>query len=302
MNEERDDGNIDKILRDLEHKVDEQVSTISNSERDKKAGIFIGTIVGVVIAVILICFLFSYGKPKEEEKNIPTIQASDTDVKIKPKEEGGMQIPDLDKKIYNKIGTEPPIENFEKLLPSEETPKAPEVAIPPASKGIEEVEKEISAPQVSSIPTDAEKPAIKEEIEKTAISDSALTTEGTVLPIKEAESLSIPIVSKQENIESTTPASTPSVAINKDVNVKKEWEIQLLSLSSKQDAEKALNNIKTKYASTVNSGELYIEPTDLGAKGFYYRLKLGIYTEEQARKICEELKQKGQTCLVVKKK
>jgi hypothetical protein len=84
--------------------------------------------------------------------------------------------------------------------------------------------------------------------------------------------------------------------------VKKEWEIQLLSLSSKQDAEKALNNIKTKYAATVSSGELYIEPTDLGAKGFYYRLKLRSYTEEQARKICEELKQKGQTCLVVKKK
>lgn len=292
MNEERDDGNIDKILRDLEHKVDEQVSTISNSERDKKAGIFIGTIVGVVIAVILICFLFSYGKPKEEEKNIPTIQSSDTDLKVKPKEEGGMQIPDLDKKIYNKIGTEPPIENFEKLLPSEETPKAPQVANSAASKGIEEVEKEISAPQVASIPTDSEKPTIKEEIEKAAVSDSTSASSLT------KEETAPPQVPKQDIIDSITS----SLSTDKEVNVKKEWEIQLLSLSSKQDADKALNNIKTKYASTVSSGELYIEPTDLGAKGFYYRLKLGTYTEEQARKICEELKQKGQTCLVVKKK
>jgi hypothetical protein len=49
----------------------------------------------------LICFYSVIANPKKK-KEYSDDTANDTNLKIKPKEEGGMQIPDLDKKIIIK--------------------------------------------------------------------------------------------------------------------------------------------------------------------------------------------------------
>jgi len=59
----------------------------------------------------------------DKENTVPVIRAEITPVKIKPADPGGMEVPDRDKLVYDRLNGEGAGTNVERLLPPPETPK-----------------------------------------------------------------------------------------------------------------------------------------------------------------------------------
>ncbi len=77
------------------------------------------------------------------------------------------------------------------------------------------------------------------------------------------------------------------------------YRVQLASLKSQADANKAWRRLSAKYPDILGPLSLHLEKADLGAKGIYYRVQAGPFTEKAAaRDICAKLKAKKQQCLV----
>ena len=72
-----------------------------------------------VISAFGILFWYGYGRVKENEP-IPVIMAEKKPVKILPKDTGGMDVPNQDKEIYDKIDGTDSKENIKLVNPSEE--------------------------------------------------------------------------------------------------------------------------------------------------------------------------------------
>ncbi len=82
----------------------------------------------------------------------------------------------------------------------------------------------------------------------------------------------------------------------------KGYKIQLGSFKSENDVAVSWRKIRKKFPGIVGNLSYYTEKADLGKKGVFYRLKVGpIKKEAKARKICQDLRDKKQGCLFVKR-
>lgn len=77
------------------------------------------------------------------------------------------------------------------------------------------------------------------------------------------------------------------------------YVVQLASLPSQTMADDAWTRISGKYPDLLGNAARDIEEADLGAKGIYYRLRVGYFQDRSsATALCETLKTRGQDCLV----
>lgn len=78
------------------------------------------------------------------------------------------------------------------------------------------------------------------------------------------------------------------------------YAVQVSSQRSRGDAQSSLAGIQRRYGSVLGDLEADIQEADLGAKGVYYRARLGGWaTRAEAVGVCEQLKAAGGTCFVV---
>jgi cell division septation protein DedD len=94
------------------------------------------------------------------------------------------------------------------------------------------------------------------------------------------------------------PAPTASAAAPASAGT---WQLQLMATPNKSAAEKAYGPLAKKYG--ILAGYSHeIEEADLGAKGMFYRLKIGAFkTRAEADSLCKDLPALGGTCIVKKK-
>ena len=77
------------------------------------------------------------------------------------------------------------------------------------------------------------------------------------------------------------------------------YRVQLAALKTEADANSAWKRLAAKYPDVLGSLAPHLEKADLGAKGIYYRVQAGPFTDKNAaRDICTKLKAVGQQCLV----
>ncbi len=80
------------------------------------------------------------------------------------------------------------------------------------------------------------------------------------------------------------------------------FQIQLLALRSEPAARDAWSAIKSKNQTLFQGADLDIQRADLGARGIYYRLRLGSFSSrDNAREFCTDVKKVGTDCIVVTK-
>ena len=92
--------------------------------------------IGIVIFVILGGVVFAWDKWAHkllynDKHQLPTIRAPKTPIKVRPQSPGGIEIPDQDKLVYDRLEKQPPSGKIEVLLPPPEKPLTP-----PTSKTI----------------------------------------------------------------------------------------------------------------------------------------------------------------------
>ena len=200
----------------------------------------------------------------------PLIKADQGPMKIRPKDPGGMAVPDQDKLIYQSLNGGVVEETVERLLPPPEEPLPPPE--PPAPE------------LVAEPPPAVERPA----------PDSNLPP----LPPAEASSEAPATVEAPEPEPKTAPepAPPPPAAATGP------YMVQLASFRSIDDADKAWRKAVKKNGDLLSAHSAQVVRADLGGdQGVYFRLRIGPFAGGgEAKLLCERLKARNVDCFVVR--
>jgi cell division septation protein DedD len=302
-----------EYLKDFDDSEVEDVHQKPEIDLDSEPGIPIKLLFPLVIIVVIVAGVFawktgSFSFNVHDDGEVPVIKAQKDPVRIKPEEPGGMYIANRDKLIYETISNdeEKSLPKVVKILPRHEEPverediqkKANEVFATLPSRletkliGNENEEKQA---QVASSDVDSGK---KEIIKKQELLANELSVEKKDNePAKETkESITV------ADIKNVPTPSIRSRGVIEPKKSKNGIKVQLGSFRTEGDVQKNWRNIKKKHSSLLDGFELNTEKADLGDKGVFYRLRVGVLeNESEARKLCKKLIEQNQGCFVVKK-
>ncbi|HXI85992.1 MAG TPA: SPOR domain-containing protein, partial [Parvularculaceae bacterium] len=75
--------------------------------------------------------------------------------------------------------------------------------------------------------------------------------------------------------------------------------VQVAAFGSQAEADQSWTRLQKKLGDYLAGKSEDVERADLGAKGVYYRLRIGPFSStDDAKTFCEGLKSRGQDCLV----
>lgn len=255
--------------------------------------------------------------PKPDE--LPIVRAPETPMKVRPEQPGGIDIPNRDKLVYNRLEKKPPDANIENLLPR------PEVPLPPPTPKSEDKAEVTPKPEPKPEPMPVANEAPGEKILPVAEQKSAPPTVAEVLgarkpapvPVPEPVKKPKPDVSKPKlkviNVERPpAPKSTLSSAptpVSKSVPTTAKatasggYQIQLAAVRKQADAEREWRRLSKKHNKLLGALSLNVVRADLGKKGIFFRLRAGPLADHEAAKtLCQALAKQKVGCLVIRPK
>lgn len=266
----------------------EQTST--SPKKIITAAIALGAVAAFGIGI---WFAYDQGVKRGASGAPPLIRADQGPAKVAPENPGGMQVPNQDKQIYERLGgnQQPATPGTEKLLPPPERPSAAPtqpnatanaVTVPnrPAPATVPN-----QAPSSAAVPnrTDAPNPA-------------AVTTPAPSQPVApKAEEKPAPAPATRTT---TAPASTsaPSVTATPGGRVK----VQLASLKDQAAATATWNQLQKKFPDILGGLTPSYEKVEIAGKGTFVRLQAGpLKDRATAQNACQQLAAKNQGCIVV---
>ena len=310
------------------------------SWRGLKLIIFIIAFVSLIGSGWLVYGDILHGLMISRSKNVPLISAPEGPVKLRPDKPGGMQVPNRDKLVYERIrsgNAASETELVERLLPQSENP----VSMPwsGSSKKSESssTQEEVLARPKSDIlpnypmdPVPALKdvtsikppPTLPEDPTKTpTLSSRAFNNKIVPLSLqKKREINSNPIMAPEIiNKNSVIPEkvakiqATPALAKNKiqsksssskvsSNSPNRIYRIQVAAARTPKQARLEWERIRRKHLDLLGDLGLTVMKADLGPKkGVFYRLRIGpLKNEDSARNLCKKLSKRKLGCLVVR--
>ncbi len=213
-----------------------------------------------------------------DESTLPVIRAEVGPIKVKPENPGGMEIPNRDKLVYERLGNNPGEPLIERLLP--------------------EPEKPVTMPEPEPAPVVVEaKPVVKEAVPVPPVKVEEIV-EPKPAPMKlEPAPVEIPKAPEPKVVVSK-PAPTKPM---ETVTPTGKYKIQLASVRSEAAAEGEWKRLSKKQPELLGKLTMSIMKADLGDKGLFYRLRGGPLPDEAtAKKLCADLTAKKIGCLVVR--
>jgi cell division protein FtsN len=207
----------------------------------------------------------------------PLARADSGPTKLKPNEPGGMEVPNQDKLVYQRMLTSQPGKSVERLLPPPETPLAkPEAEPATAGSGETTV--------VTITPTTVVPPKITEKQNPPPKRATTLTIRQTVKPAPAP----------------TVAATTPTKSTKPIPLAPRRFGLQLVSLKKADGATVEWKRLVTAHGAVLAGLSSRVVRADLGEKGVFYRLIAGPFgSDTGARTACRKLRAQKQGCLVV---
>ena len=212
----------------------------------------------------------------------PLIRADDGPIKIRPKDPGGMAVPDQDKLIYQTLNGGLVEETVERLLPPPEEPLPPPE--PPEPEIVEQAPADPPAARASAMPS---LPPAEIDVQAEATATAAPARPEAKHPPAPPESAEVAATA------TAMPAPPPADS--------GPYMVQLASFRSIDDADKAWRRAVKKNGDLLSAHSARVVRADLGAdRGIYYRLRVGPFAKgEDARSLCAKLKARNADCIVV---
>lgn len=228
-----------------------------------------------------------------DENEIVVISPTPVPVKILPENPGGLNIPDKDKVVYNRVNEIETTEHIENLFPEPEQPRLPNEVIEPENKEeITEVFEEIvpvKEQEMDVVASGNDLDVSLFEQEEAAVDTEKAMPEEVVVP-KEEPKLEV----KNEKVKEEQKKQQ-----KKEKRIV--WRAQLLSSSSKSKVESSWKQISQKQKALLSDMPYQIISATISGKGTFWRLQVGEFsTKEQVINLCEKLKKKKQECIPVK--
>lgn len=269
---------------------------------------------------------WAYGAgPSGEAGPAPLIKAEEGPVKIRPEDEGGLQVPFQDKLVYGQIEPDPDRNPVEHLLPPPPTPIEPPAPTAVETQPPVDVTSNASSPGVVPESDGAEDGAPNPPaIPAIPLQTAPLAESAEDAPAEPADVAAAPAEIPEPPADVTSEAAKPEVAEVESEAVEPEpapaakpepvtdeppqtakatpgaFRIQLAAFRSHDAAATAWTKFQGRHPGLLDALKLSVVRADLGDKGVFYRVQAGPLPDRSAAKsLCEQLEQRKQACLVV---
>ncbi len=266
-----------------------------SSQSSKPIGGIITVLIGVFLAALVLWYIvgkYFVSGDSEIELAPPVITADNEVVKERPEDVGGMEILGKDKSVYNRISRSNSNEP-ERIIRRVETP------VPAPVEQKEKVKVQVmdtGSPLIHDMnaqKTGAPKPTLPKALAETSITKAM----GTVVAEPKAEERKVevkPVYTPQKTEVKPVPVPAKPVVAKKG-----DWKIQILSSRDKNAVAKTWESLKSKHSDLLGDITHEVVEADLGAKGMFYRLRIGGFTDrKQADDLCSKLKIRKLDCIV----
>lgn len=243
-----------------------------------------------------IWFAYDQGVKRGASGAPPLIRAEQGPTKVAPENPGGMQVPNQDKQIYERLAgnnSQAPGTQTERLLPPPERP----AATPPAPQP-----NVAAAPNGTNAVTIPNRPTNTVPNQTTAPTPTALSPT-IAAPKVEEKAAEKPMEKPAEKPASTQTAAAPAAAPKPAATVAAPGgsaKIQLASLKDQAQAQATWGQLQKKYADILGDLTPAYERVDIPGKGTFIRLQAGpLKDRNAAQALCQQLAAKNQGCIVV---
>ena len=242
----------------------------------------------ILTALVLTAFgavvyvAYQQGRTQGDRGAPPLITAERGPIKVQPENPGGVEVPDQDKLIYERIAGAEPEATEGGLAAPPETPQDLPVA-------------EAAAAETGSAPL--ETPGAAEE------GDTALAAEIETAP-PSAEQIAAEKAAKAQaavitsQIEAEDPGAADAAAQTASATAGA-FVVQIGAFKEDAEAAGQWQAFKKRNGDLTSALKPDIKRVDLGAKGVWYRLRVGPFeTKQNAVAFCEVLRTRGGQCNV----
>lgn len=238
-----------------------------------------------------IWFAYDQGVKRGASGAPPLVRADQTPAKVAPENPGGMQIPNQDKLIYERLdgNSTASAGKVERLLPPPERPNVAATA-PNQSVTIP------MRPAASAVPDQA--PASSSAIPNRTDAPSATPVAGATA--ESQPQATSPAPSQTAAAPAPKPEPAPAPAPKVTATPGGSAKVQLASLKDRAAAQSTWTQLQKKYGDLLGGLTPSYESVDIPGKGSFVRLQAGPMKDRAAaQSICEQLAAKKQGCIVV---
>ncbi|URK18636.1 SPOR domain-containing protein [Thalassospira sp. GO-4] len=254
-------------------------------------------------------WFYHQGQPIQDDGKLPILLPDPSPIKIRPDDPGGMEVPHRNTTVYDQLNDVDPDANVV-LQELPDMPRAPEVIrsqpatgetveVPVADNAQSETGEGGDSPTVEgnavSASNDAARPnnapAAEPSVNAPEISEPELTDAQKAIAAATARETK---AAPAKPASGDTPASANAVSTN-------DFRIQLASVRDENGAAAEWKRLSSKNKDLLGSLQMFVQRTDLGDKGVFYRLQAGPLADATAaEKLCGDLKQRNVGCLIVR--
>jgi cell division septation protein DedD len=276
------------------------------------------TFVAVLLAaggfIALSWYAYENYSSADSSGEIPVILADRQPTRIKPTDPGGMNIPNVDKKVYDNLSEfrEKKLPKVERILPRTEEPVDIKLVVEQASK--KELEDKIAALEDFDNDADYNLHAQKVAAEAKAKRQISKRTKKLVISaVAKRKAMEKKKMPRVELVSATNPThelvkSAPkndkrkiTKSDFKPKGKKDGYRVQIASLKSTKAANKEWDFLRRKHKALLGGVKYFVVPKVIKGKGRMYRLQLGPFSSESfARNLCNKLSESGQGCFILR--
>lgn len=259
---------------------------IAKSQPDKGQGLWLWVVLVLILAgggFAGWLFLQGGGEEVANTGGVPLILAPKINLKEKPTDPGGMNVPDRDKLVYDRMAGDPRQlgDGVERLLPPPETPLEPPKSLnAPAAAVVEPAPSIVPAPQ--ALVPKALKPVIVEP--------------AVVAPTPPPPPA--PVVAPAPKVQ---VAPKIAAAPKAKGTAGQGYMVQLSAVRTEQAAKSEWSRLAKKHPDILGGLDSVILRADLGTKGIFYRVRGGWFkTRAEAKAVCTKLARRNVGCIIAK--
>lgn len=217
---------------------------------------------------------------RDNGAGIPSVIADKQPYKRAPEDREGVAVPDTDKRFYDQMddSDRPVLEESQTAdLQTREADLlqgGPPIELRPGREGVEPDDEQVRAlADLESMPEDEEEPLRS-------------------VPANPVPSAPEPTLQSRPEAVAAAPEFTFSNSGS--------FLVQLAAFRSQDAAESAWSDLNRKKPELFGSATKHIQRADLGAKGVFYRLRVGSFADRSdASDFCDAVKAAGDNCIVV---
>jgi len=224
---------------------------------------------------------------RSTEGGLPVIASNDGPYKRAPDQSGGLEVAGQDKAYYDSMDGlgDPAVQKASARNPIDIRRRDPVLAGGPGE--LPPVEEESEAPKIRYAEAEPQAPAEEDSQPiQIAVARTPVIAE-SLEPITGASAIAV--------------TSAPSVQRSRFSEVGT-YQVQLSALRSEDAARSAWTRLQNTAPDLFAGANLDIQRADLGARGVFYRLRVGSFANRDAAKgFCADVKAAGKDCMVVSK-